>query len=158
MPATYDKIAVLTANGSSLTHTFSSIPGTYTDLVLIINSAGSLTGGNMNITINGAATNYSRTFLYGDGTSAVSGREANQTVLAGGATNPNGAFVKWNIFSYSNTNTNKTVLMNALEGTRLVVVEAGLYRSTSAITSVAVNTQAAISSGQVLTLYGIKAA
>jgi hypothetical protein len=158
MPATYDKIAVLTANGSALTHTFSSIPGTYTDLILIINSAGSLTGGNMNITFNGAATGYSRTFIYGDGTSAVSGRDSNATVLSGGGTNPNGAFVKWNIFDYSNTTTFKTVLMNQIEATRLVVAEAGLYRSTSAITSLAVNTQAAISAGQVLSLYGIKAA
>jgi hypothetical protein len=158
MPVTYDRIAVVTANGSATTHTFSSIPQTYTDLVLIGNLTGGGVGSNTWITFNGATSGYSRTFMYGDGSSAVSGRASNAARIEGGGTNPNGAFTTWNIFNYSNTATFKTALFQQTEGTRLVARGAGLYASNSAITSLEVSTQQAISAGQILTLYGIKAA
>ena len=159
MPSTYDKIQVITANGSASTFTFSSIPQTYTDLVLIANTINGQSGGNVSIRFNSdTGSNYSRTFFYGDGSSAVSGRASNAAQIDGGGTNPNGAFVKWDVFNYSNTTTNKTVIIKQIETSRLVAAAVALWRNTAAITTLEVTTQSALYSGQVLTLYGIKAA
>lgn len=160
MPATYDKIGVVIANGSANTYTFSSIPQTYNDLVLIINTINSQSGGNVSIRFNGDSSgNYSRTFFYGDGTTAVSGRDTNSGSMLGGATHPNGAYVAWDIFNYISASTNKTVLEQHIEASRLVAAQVGLWRNTSAaISTIEVTTQTALNSGQVITLYGIKAA
>jgi hypothetical protein len=159
MPATYDKIEVITANGSASTYTFLSIPNTYTDLILVANTVNAQTGGFVALNFNSdTGGNYSRTFFYGDGTSTISGRGTNATRIDAGGTNPNGAFASYSIFNYSNTTTNKTVLAQHLEPSRLVAGVVAVWRNTAAITRIDVSTQSALSAGQVLTLYGIKAA
>lgn len=69
---TYVQIAQTTVGVSASTITFSSIPQTYTDLLLII-SARSSNGGSgdytLNFAVNGSPTIYRRTLLSGAGAS-----------------------------------------------------------------------------------------
>lgn len=155
---THVALATVTADGSLTSYTFSNIPQTYTDLVLIIEGKNSQSGGNMSIRFNGdTGSNYSRTYFYGDGTSVASGRASNATALDGGGTSPSGSFVRWEIFNYASTSMQKTVLEHHVEPARLVARQVGLWRSTAAITSIQVTTQAALNSGQTISLYGVKA-
>ena len=72
MPITYEPIATASGTGSNTTLSFTSIPATYTDLILILN--GSLnTGNNTRMRFNNnSGFNYSMTVVTGDGSSASS--------------------------------------------------------------------------------------
>ena len=163
MPATYDKIATQTVTGSAATTvTFSSIPATYTDLVIIWN--GSNAGGsgqNTHINFNSdTASNYSRTYLLGDGSSAASGRNSNQTEYQPAGLYPDSSFII-NIFNYANTTTFKTVMTRSNVPSVYTVATVGLWRKTpEAIHTVAIGTAGVnnLSIGSTFTLYGIKAA
>jgi hypothetical protein len=156
--ATYALIASNTLGSAQSSVTFSSIPGTYTDLVLIANGQSTLFG-NTAIQFNSdTATNYSVTYLYGDGTSAASGRTTSQTGLRFGTYNGRSVSI-YQIMDYSNSTTNKTVLSRD-NSTGAVEMRVGLWRKTpEAITSVKVynfdgNT---FDTGTTFKLYGIQA-
>jgi hypothetical protein len=163
MPSTYSQIAT-TSPTSGASVTFSSITGSYTNLVLVI-SGRTDTARNLTMRYNGdTGSNYSATRMSGTGTSADSTRFTNQTSipLDGYAypTNTDGqhnAII--NISNYANTTTFKTNLErvnNATGGTEAFV---GLWRNTAAITSITINVVSGTwSSGATLTLYGIKGA
>ena len=163
MPSTYNKIDKYTVTGSAQTTvTFSSIPATYTDLVIIWN--GSNAGGaGQNIYINfnsDSASNYSRTYMLGDGTSATSGRNSNQTEYQPGGLYPDSAYII-NIFNYANTTTFKTVISRVTIAGTYAASTIGLWRKTpEAIHTISLGTPAAnnLSIGSTFTLYGIKAA
>lgn len=170
MPATYEPIASTTASTSISTVTFSSIPSTYTDLVLVMNVV-SLTSGPgtyLRVTCNNdTATNYSFTFVAGDGSTAFSGRTSNSDGVIGSytinaASSPSGTtFVKMNFQNYSNTTTNKTMITRAAgQNASFDVSYASLWRNTSAINRIDINaiTGGTYNVGSMFTLYGIKAA
>lgn len=156
---TYTPIATTTVSGSSTTDvTFSSISGSYTDLVLVW--GGSTSGNDIRLQFNGdTGNNYSYTRFFGTGSSALSGRDSNVNEIpatVGGMTDGNTIV---NINNYSNTTTNKTALVRANNPGSYVGAYVGLWRSTSAITSVkAFVLSGNISSGTVFSLYGITAA
>jgi hypothetical protein len=77
MPVTYSLIASNTLSTSAASVTFSSIPSTYTDLVLKmsvrVNTSGSDNNAGILLEFNGSsAANYSRTNLRGNGSAAAS--------------------------------------------------------------------------------------
>lgn len=158
MPSTYEPIA--TGTSSSTSYTFSSIPSTYTDLVLVV--GGNATGTNINygLRFNGdSGTNYSVTRLYGSGTSSSSDRLANFTNTISSNMTDGANTVIHNIMNYSNTSTYKTVLVRSNTGANIVWANCALWRSTAAINSIEYFTTASGSmSSTTLTLYGIKAA
>ena len=165
MPAsnTYESIASTTLTSNSTTVTFGSIPQTYTDLVLIINGQV-VTGGSRNSFINfnsDTATNYSATIIYGNGTSALSSRSSNIS-YAGGCVFASGvnSTVIYNIMNYSNTTTYKTILGRGNVSNDVVDLRVSMWRSTAAITSIAITLDSSNSfaSGCTFSLYGIKAA
>jgi hypothetical protein len=165
MPATYDKIASTNGTGSSSSITISSIPSTYTDLILIVNGATTSSTGNPCLRFNGdTGTNYSRTNLGGNGSVAFTDREttANRILLIGGvyfsSTLNTNLIVQ--IQNYSNTTTFKTTLCRANKASDGVDVNVGLWRNTDAINSLTFFTASGfnISSDSTFTLYGIKAA
>ena len=163
MPATYEPISSTTLGSNTQTITFSSIPGTYTDLRVIAN-ASYATGGvdNVDLRFNSdSGNNYSWTYIIGDGTSATSGRFSNysssyfwQLPTTSGAM----SMLVLDIMSYANTNVFKTFLSSSAAGGYRVSRWVGLWRSTNAITSVSIIGQANFSSGSTFSLYGIKAA
>ena len=169
MPAgsTYTPIATTTADGTSNTVTFSSIAGTYTDLVLIGGNVNSASAGNTPfIRFNSdSGTNYSGTILEGNGTSAQSGRRTNNSngVPIGGTfvgSNSTAYNFIVSIMNYANTTTYKTTLARYNNSAAETEADVGLWRSTAAITSLTIRTDGGAnwSSGSTFTLYGIASA
>jgi len=79
MPATYEPIATTTLTGGT-SYTFTSIPATYTDLVLVVNAATASGSSNLAMQFNAdTGSNYSFTRIFGNGSSASSSRAANVT-------------------------------------------------------------------------------
>lgn len=158
MPSTYDKIASQTLPSATATITFTSIPATYTDIVLVL--AGVYTADNfVNCRINNdTASNYSATNLRGNGTSATSGRYSNASFGIGFGSSPENA--TFHFMNYSNTTTNKTVLVRSNKASSETRAVVGLYRSTSAISRLDLLHDSAngFNTGTMVTLYGIKAA
>jgi hypothetical protein len=160
MPSTYTPIATTTLTSSSASVTFSSIPQTYTDLVVVMNAIVNVSPAFHNTSFNGdTATNYSTTWIVGDGSSAASARQANNSVIAGFAANPEALYIL-NIMNYSNTTTFKSTLARTSNvNTSISAALVGLYRSTSAINSITIaGSNNNYSAGTTATLYGIKAA
>jgi 3-keto-L-gulonate-6-phosphate decarboxylase len=165
MPAgkTYTPIARTTLSSTATTVTLSNIPQTYTDLILVCN-VKSTNAGDVFVQFNSdTGSNYSATFLYGTGSTAGSFRTSNQSrILIDYYAE---IFTDWSdrivqLQNYSNTTTNKTVLVRASNAGRGVDGIAGLWRSTAAITSITVSITNSLSFavGSTFTLYGILAA
>jgi hypothetical protein len=163
--STYTPLATTTLGADAASYTFGSISGSYTDLVLIANHKwASGTRTSFTIQLNSdTGTNYSDTGLYGNGTSATSGRETGLTYNFNGVISDQWQAMTFNFLNYSNTTTYKTFLSrgNSLGTTAASDVNAmvHLWRSTAAITSI----KLAPASGNILagssyTLYGIAAA
>jgi predicted secreted protein len=162
MATTYEPIATANGTGSSATITFSSIPGTYTDIIIMGTSKGSFNDENINIRFNSdTGANYSWTILDGNGSSASSDRNttSNNTYIRGGVSGTSNSANIFQINNYANTTTYKTAITRANNtGARLRAV-VGLWRSTSAITSISlVNDSGNFSTETTFTIYGIQAA
>ena len=170
LPSTMTPIAtnVLTSNLSSGEITFSSIPQTYTDLVVVAVGQGytSSSYGNLQIRFNGdTGSNYSSTEFKEFGGTASSSRRTSQTYLfatsfldAGSASLLVGTSII-NIFNYANTTTYKTTISRGSVPGFKTELNVGLWRSTAAITSVTLTANdTPINAGASFTLYGIKAA
>jgi hypothetical protein len=166
MPAgsTYTPIATVSPSGTT-TVDFTSISGSYTDLVLVF--GGSMaSAANMFIRVgNGSldtGSNYSTTGLIGTGSSAVSQRMSNQTeykVTDGLFFNTSeqcNLIIQFQ--NYSNTTTYKSILTRANSAGIGVSASVGLWRSTSAINTIRLYGSQNFNSGSVVTLYGLAAA
>jgi hypothetical protein len=172
MPSTYEPIATQTLGSAASSVTFSSISGTYTDLILQVNNQMSGASGFKLRFNSDSGSNYSETFLYGTGSAAGSGRASSQTsiynnLIYGDSTTAD--IFTPNIIqlqNYSNSTTYKTVLWRYGTATGAggsngdVTAIVGLWRNTGAITAIEVSAWNAVNfvAGSTFTLYGIKAA
>ena len=166
MTATYEKIATTTLTGTTASYTFTSIPGTFTDLVLTLGNLDVTDAAQNLLQFNSdTGSNYSRTTVAGDGANTSSGRTTNATSIMLESTfypsfNGNKDYTGiWNIMNYSNTTTYKTVIGRGSSASVGAGASVSLWRSTSAITSIKIQPAYGYSynSGGVFTLYGIKA-
>lgn len=163
MPATYEPIASQTLGSNAASVEFTSIPATFTDLVLVFTGKHATITAAIRLTVNGSATTYSDTILSGNGTTASSTRHSSGTVIrldnATGfnTTNPLVGVVQ--VMSYANTNVFKTFLAAVADPTYGVDRVVGLWRDTTAISSIKVDSNSGnLASGFTFSLYGIKAA
>jgi len=162
MPITYEPIATTTLSTTATSVTFSSISGTYTDLVLV--AWGASTGGSDVICQFNSDTgsNYSWTRLSGNGSTAASSRSSNTSSIRLTVTaypDSNATLVLASINNYGNSTTYKTVVTRANQSTQGTEAIVGLWRNNNAITSIVVtSTPNNFNSGATFTLYGIKAA
>jgi hypothetical protein len=156
--STYTPIATTTLGRAAASYTFSSIPNTYTDLIAVF--SGTATAANsVYIRFNGdTANNYSFTYLYGSGSSASSGRTATTGNIYAIDIPTSQTNLLVNVNNYSNTTTFKTSLQRGNAAATAVTATVGLYRSTSAISSLEIYTNSTFTTGSTFTLYGIKAA
>jgi hypothetical protein len=156
-------IATTTLGSASEFITFSSISAAYTDLrvVLVVkNFTSSTSSVNIGLVFNGdTGSNGSTTRLIGDGSTATSNNTTGNTAMCRLQTQASTSlpvFLTWDIFSYAGS-TFKTALGESssdLNGSGQVSRSVGLWRSTSAITSVELSgPEMAI--GTTATLYGI---
>jgi hypothetical protein len=153
---TYTLIASTTL-GTAGGATFSSIPQTYTDLVVVVNVTASQTPVNSGLRFNNdSATNYSSTRITSDGTTVSSSRDANDDVLRTGVVSTNSAVVA-HIFDYANTTTYKTVISRGSGANDRLAAFVGMWRNTAAITTVFV-TNLNYPIGTTFRLFGIEAA
>ena len=162
---TYVALATQTLATAAATVTFSSISGSYTDLLLVSNVRFTGGGGEsvMNCQINSdTGNNYSYTRLIGNGSSATSDRSSSRSDIIIGAgidTASEFAVSTTNFLNYSNTTTYKTVLTRTNVTSSRVMAIVNLWRSTSAISSLLISNNGATTfvAGSTFTLYGIAA-
>ncbi len=166
MATTYEKIQSTTLASTATDVTFSSIPATYTDLIIVCNYK-IVTGGDFVLQhqLNGdTGTNYSNTYFVGTGSVAASGRATNTTSIDAGYFAANGGNFSTStthFLSYSNTTTYKYALtMGANENGLQVANYVNVWRNTSAINSIKTFSASGrtYAIGTMITLYGIKAA
>jgi hypothetical protein len=164
MTATYDQIATTTVSSATSSVTFTSISGTYTDLVMICALKSSGTTYNSITFNNDTGTNYSRVGLSGNGSStnadARSSRNQFEPELGGAEIgNDNNYVGKFQFMNYSNSTTYKTVLARTNDATSGADACIGTWRSTSPITTITFTTSnvETYSIGSKFTIYGIKA-
>lgn len=161
MAITYEPIATTTLSSSSPTITFSSISSAYTDLRLVLVAKGTAAS-DVNMVFNSSGSACSWTQLAGSGTASSAGRITSSAGRAYITLNFNVLSTSLpymytvDILSY-NEAVFKTALVTFQEdanGSGYVGSKAGLWRDTSAITSITLNgTDFAI--GTTATLYGI---
>jgi len=166
MPVTYEPIATQTVSSATGTVTFSSVPQTYTDLILV-SSRQQASAARLFLRFNSDTTTlYSDTWLSGEGANTNSGRDTGQSQISiggiwNGTTTTTWATNVTHIMNYTNTTTFTSTLTrdsNDKGSTGTVEAMVGLYRSTSAITTVNVVGGSNFAVGSTFTLYGIKAA
>lgn len=165
MPAgnTYEAIATTTGTGSSGTISFTSIPSTYTDLVIVCNFTNA-SAANVYMTFNSdSGSNYSRTWLTGNGTTASSGRGSVPYLNNDATISSTPATTIINIMNYANTTTYKTSLVRHSLASGEALAEVILWRGSTgsaaqAITSVQIIGTTNFTTTSVFSLYGIKAA
>ena len=168
--ATYTPIASQTLSSAAASVTFSSISGSYTDLILVTQGALSVNNNSLYCTFNSdTGSNYSSTSFEGYTNSLDSYRLSSQTkmllsgVNIGLATTVGFSMHISNIMNYSNATTYKTTIgrwNNTNDaGNKEIGMTVGIWRSTSAITSINIFSQSGnIASGSTFALYGILAA
>lgn len=165
--STYTPIATTTLGSAAASYTFSSIPSTYTDLVLVTSANTTNTGfTEAYYRFNSdTGSNYSRVGLFGNGSSV--GSFISSGITQGLYTYLNGTTIGSNVYSfnslniqnYSNSTTYKTTLCRTASIGDSAIAVVNLWRSTSAITSIFLApTSGSFNTGSTFTLYGIAAA
>ncbi len=170
---TYVALDKVTLGSNGGTVTFTNIPQTYTDLCLVINGGFVDNGFAFGIRVgNGSVdtgSNYSFTWVKGNGSTANSGRGTNFTLGVGieqGANNLNNTAIV-NFMNYSNTTTYKTWITKGGNAADNAGATVNLWRSTAAINTIAISESGTGGSGSfnygnmlagtTFSLYGIKA-
>jgi hypothetical protein len=159
--STYDLIAsnVLSTNSSSVS--FSSLPSSYRDLIIVINGLGN--GGEIlaDLRFNSdTGTNYSFIRMRGSGSAATSTTGTAKTVITtelGFSNTSERNHQIFHVFDYSATDKNKTVLIQEnSNGVYGVVVAGARWANSNAITSVEVrSTTNTFATGTSIYIYGL---
>jgi hypothetical protein len=150
---TYTPLATVTLASSVASVTFSSIPATYRDLILVI----SATGSNYSwFRINGISSSiYDRVRMYGTGSSALSS-SSNATVGYMADLTTTRTTEVHQFMDYSATDKHKTVLSRNNTPDTSTVAQAHRVATTAAITSISINAEAStFGIGNTFNLYGV---
>ena len=153
-------LATVTLQASTSTVTFSGIPNTYRDLILVF--TGGITTGiqNLVLALNGDTTNANYSPIHMSGTGSATD---------GGAINPSlnrivnyygyleadlHTIITINFIDYSNTNKHKTYLSRANNADNGVAALTGRWANTAAINSIQLSPEALFAAGSTFSLYG----
>jgi hypothetical protein len=151
-------ISTITGGGTS--YTFTSIPQTATDLMLICSlrpSSGATTTGTL--LLNLAGTTYSQVALSGDGTTATSTTAAsNSFIIASNSSTGPLSNVQIYIPNYAVTVAKAISIDSVNEGNFVGALQnlyAALWTTTDAITSIRVSAGTAFNTNSTISLYSI---
>jgi len=152
----------LASSASSIT--FSSIPQTYTDLLVKIAVRNDTDNDVLNLEVNGSDADISLISLRGEGTSVISQSETNGTIKAGAQKSSYTAntFSNASLYISNYTSSNAKSLSwdgsletNGTDGRNSI--QAILFNNTSAITSIGLLGNTNLIAGCTASLYGITA-
>jgi hypothetical protein len=163
MPSTYTPLATTTLGSSASSVTLSSISGSYTDLILVVSAISTGTAQpDVFMQVNSSSTNYSRTRLGGNGSSAFTTNITGEGAwVIGPMENTASTNMIVQLMNYSNTTTFKTALIRSNDSAIAVQAMVGLWRFTNAINSIYLYPEPAkgdFAAGSTFTLYGVKSA
>jgi hypothetical protein len=170
MANTYTLIASSTVGAGGATNvTFSSIPQTYTDLLICLSARDNIAAGihNLSLQFNGSGSGYSGKFLYGNGSAAASepsGRsDFLQGTFANGTTSTSNTFTNFQVYIPNYTSSNyKSVSIDGVQENNGTAgndfMSASIWSNTAAITSIAWDEidSGTLSQYSSFYLYGIK--
>jgi len=170
MPNTYSLISSNVLGSSAASVTFSSIPGTYTDLVLRVTCRNTTNSYNYTLSVGGSAGQYSETEIHAEGTSSVGSTRTSNTDpfgtssylfgVASGDTADTFGVSEIYIPSYTASQNKPVSLVSFRERNSASLgmsAIAGLFRNTSAISTItATSAGTAFAIGSSFYLYGIK--
>lgn len=153
---TYELIETTTLASSASSVTFTSITQDYRDLVLVVNLLAA-SASNASVRINSdSASNYSRVFMLGSGSSATSTAQTTNTIFLMGnsATDTTNGILQ--IMDYSATDKHKSCLQRSNQD--YVFAQAVRWADTSAVTALEIYKGAnSFAVGSSFSLYGIAA-
>lgn len=166
MPATYEPIATTKISGSSTTQVdFTSIPATYTDLVISMNLVNGTSLNGLFMRFNSdSGTNYASLNWGASGASTFGNVNSGNNTISVTSSSINDAMPSFvTIFSYANTNIYKSGFTRSTSNGN---PRTGMYSfgwaSKSAISTITLyrdsGSPGIIGADSVFTLYGIKAA
>jgi hypothetical protein len=147
---TYTALANITLGSSASSVTFSSIPATYRDLVLVAWAKRTSGGyGDMKLELNGSTSDMSRVYVYNTSSGSGTGNDL-------GFTGTDGILNIVNFMDYSATDKHKTMLVRWNLPTDFVSMTANRWAQTAAITSIKFTDPAStFTAGTTFALYGI---
>jgi hypothetical protein len=163
MPATYTPISSFAVTSAGPTITVSSIPQTFTDLIVVC--VGTTTsGGSIRVRFNNDSSNiYNTTYLYSDGSALTAGSTG--TLTSGvymGRIASSGTFggAIFSVMNYTNTSNNKTAIGQNFGSEPLVWLSSGTWNSTAAINRLDFTDESSgnFNIGFTVNLYGVLAA
>jgi hypothetical protein len=154
-------LATITLGSTASTVTFGSIPSTYRDLRIVFSGRMNAAEADLIGVFNSdTGANYSRVFMFGNGSSAVSSSGSSET-------NAKLSYVAYqtetvhtiDIMDYSATDKHKTTLNRGNSPSIATYAWCNRWASTSAITSIALSGSTGVfASGSIFSLYGIVSA
>ena len=142
MPNTYTLIASNTVgSGGAATVTFSSIPSTYTDLLLKASARSSSSTGYFTIEFNGSSSGYTSRDIYGTGSAAGSQTDTIASARSNPSTYTASTFASSDIYipNYAGSNYKSLSVDTVQENNATAVTTemlANLWSNTAAITSI----------------------
>ena len=170
MANTYTLISSNVLSSSAASVTFSSIPATFTDLVVRFSGRSDESGqtrSDLILVVNGTSANYSYTRLIGSGSAATSSRVSGTVSFGPGDINAadstantftNGEIYIPSYLASQNKQISSILAQENNTTSAFIRAYANLWSNTAAITSITIGTNSGyLVSGTTATLYGIKA-
>jgi hypothetical protein len=155
---TYTPLATVTLGTATSSVTFSSIPATYRDLIVVITGTVITTAGNILIRLNGdSGSNYPWVVMLGDGSTTLSASGTITGLLGGGFNTSVRTQAIFQIMDYSATDKHKTALVRTDEPNGAPYAHATRWANTAAVNSLSVTTNVGsnFSVGNTFNLYGV---
>jgi hypothetical protein len=156
--ATYTPLATVTLGSAAASVTFSSIPATYRDLILVITAQRTGTPVNVGMRFNGdSGSNYTSVYMTGTGSSAATGIVSSTNFqLDLYPYPPSSGFNNYivQMMDYSATDKHKPILVRVNDAGNATEASAGRWASTAAVNSLAL-TLSNFNTGSTFNLYGV---
>lgn len=164
MPSTYTPISSNTLNANAASVTFSSIPSTYTDLIIVCNMKSVSSGDSLVGRFNGVSSNQYSRLTFGSNGSIVQSTQGGPISYGvfctyGGTDITNRTAISiLQINNYSNANITKTVFAQNGNATIGVSAIMSLWNNTAAINSILLYQDSGnlFAADSTFTIYGIK--